>query len=75
VLRPPIAQERITHGPERVRGYGTWLTAVEDMEVPADALVMGAALARHHGRDELASRLDARGSRAMGPKEAVPYRT
>ncbi len=73
-----IAKKLLAHRDEQVRGYATWIgVEMEDLGLGADtshAFAVGAALARHHGREELAKRLDARASKAAGPGTPTPYR-
>jgi hypothetical protein len=57
-----------------VRGYAAWLAVGDGMELAPETLSAGAALARHHGRDELASVLDLHAVRVLGRRDATPYR-
>lgn len=75
-----IARRLLAHRDEQVRGYGTWLAleiGIEDLPNRASAsgdFAVGAALAKHHGRAELAALLDARASKLATGAAPSAYR-
>lgn len=73
-----IARRLLGHGDEQVRGYGSWLALeIEDLPERASASAdfgVGASLAKHHGRAELATLLDARASKLATGAAPSAYR-
>jgi hypothetical protein len=73
-----IARRLLASRDEQVRGYGAWLAIeIEDLPNRATAspdFAMGAALAKHHGRTELAALLDARASKLLAGATPTAYR-
>ena len=80
-----IASRLIQSRDEQVRGYAAWLMADADVAFDvgeqtdgvelASAFAVGAALARHHARDDLAKLLDVRASKVLAAAGTSPYRS
>ncbi len=60
---------------EQVRAYASWLATDATASPHAQAYPNGAALARHHGHEDLARTLETQGARLAAGFGTLPHRT